>query len=219
MLSIADWLTPDPAHKQIAQAIAGAVFLLLFYASAPASAHFLAVKLSSDQLMLARLIAFRRMAPGCCPLVLYEHCERNANTVGIIPAYSKVYITTGLMNHLSDDGLRGILAHEHTHVQERHILITAVYASCYAMATHLTGSSHFFVFGFVVFLALRRQLEFRADSGGAFLGGKWQMTCGLQELNAIYPSKRWDRWVVFLTPYPTLPMRLNALKTGKRPLF
>ena len=210
---------PGPSSEVFAQAIAGIAFLLSFYAGTPVFARFLAPEASKNEAMQQRLRQFAETMPGSCPIFLYENKDKNANTVGIVPAHSKVYITTGLMERISDEGLRGVLAHENTHVREHHILVTATYACTYALVAHLTNNSHLFVSGFLAFMTLRRHLEYRADAGGAKLVGKEVMTKGLKELNSIYPSKWWERWLVFLTSYPTLPMRLKALETGKKTLF
>lgn len=218
-LSLAWQIAPQPPASEAAQSVAGVAFLLIFYAGAPLYARFLAARRSDNLLLLERLRAACESVPCVCPLFLYEHRDKNANTVGIIPAHATVYITTALVEYLSEAGLCGILAHEQTHVRERHILVTAAYACAYCLATQLTGSGALFVLGFLVFLALRRRLEFRADAGGARLAGRAAITAGLAELERVSPGRRWHRWIAFLSPYPTLTMRLRALETGRPPIF
>jgi Zn-dependent protease with chaperone function len=132
------------------------------------------------------------------------------------PSQSRIYITTGLFDRMSDEGLIGILGHENTHARERHILVGFVYACIFALGSYASDSRTFFVVGFLLFLGLRRYMEYRADAGGALLAGPASMSTGLRELAILYPSAAWHRWLTIIMAYPTLPMRLRALET-KRP--
>jgi Zn-dependent protease with chaperone function len=219
LMWLAAWLVPNPADKAFAQTVAGMVFLLGFYSGAPLSARFLAPMESKDDAMRARLTGVIQELPQSGPVFLYDHDEKNATTVGILASQSRVYVTSGLMGHVSNEGLKGILAHEDTHVVEHHILITFSYACAYAMVANEVNSNKLFIFGFIAFMTLRRYLEYRADAGAARLVGKEAMVTGLRELNAIYPSKSWARWFVVVMAYPTLPMRIKALETGRKVLF
>jgi len=216
LAAIANLLVPDPPQANFAQAIAVGVFLFLFYACAPLYARFIGANVIVDQEMLARVIA-SRCDRSHVRLLLYDDDAKNASAVGLVPSYATIYITRGFLQHLSAGGLRGILAHESIHVRECHLLVIAFYSSVFALLAQLTGDLYFFVGGVLVFLALRRQLEFRADAGGARVVGRSAMIEALLELALICPSCRWARWVVFLAPYPTLSMRLHALRTGEKP--
>jgi len=90
-------------------------------------------------------------------------------------------------------------------------LIAFVYACTYALLVQLTDSTWLFALGLLGFLALRRYFEYRADAGAARLVGKDAVLTGLSELQAIYPSRRWTRWLVVFASHPTLPMRIRAL--------
>lgn len=218
LIAVADWFAPAPPQANVAQAIAVGVFLFLFYACAPLYARFIGASVTVDPEMLARLSA-ARCDCSRVGLLLYDDDAKSANAVGLVPGCATIYITRSLLQQLSDAGLRGILAHECTHVREFHLLVIAVYAGVFAMLAQWTGDVYFFVGGVLVFLALRRQLEFRADAGGARMVGWSAMIEALLELALICPSYRWERWVVFLAPYPTVSMRLHALRTGEKPFF
>ncbi len=41
----------------------------------------------------------------------------------------------------------------------------------------------------------------------------------LHELTRSYPSKSWHRWLTFANTYPTLSMRISAIKTGRKALL
>jgi len=207
------------SQRALAQTFAGLVFLMGFYSAAPLSARFLAPKETQDQAMKDRLSRVIAGMPRKRPVFLYDHPEQNANTVGLSAGTSRIYVTTGLMALLSDEGLRGILAHEDTHIHEHHILAVLAYACSYSLVAHLAEDSLVFYFGFLAFMTLRRHLEFRADAGAAVLVGTAAIVTGLKELATVYQTKRSARWFVFAMSYPTLPMRIRALETGRQTLF
>lgn len=211
-------LVPD-TNKALAETIAGMVFLLGFYSSAPLSARFLAPKETKDQAMQERLASVVARMPRTRPVFLYDHEEQNANTVGILARHSRVYVTSGLMGVLSDEGLTGILAHEDGHVQEHHILVVLIYACTYALIAHVADDHSLFIFGFLAFMTLRRHLEYRADAAAAKLVGINAIVTGLKELSTVYPTRRMSRWFIFAMAYPTLLMRIKALETGRQQLF
>jgi Zn-dependent protease with chaperone function len=136
--------------------------------------------------------------------------------VGLWPSQSRIYITTGLFDRMSDDGLIGVIGHENTHARERHILVAFVYACIFALGSNASASRAVFMAGFLLFLGLRRYMEYRADAGGARLAGLASMSTGLRELAILYPSAAWHRWLTIIMAYPTLPMRLRALDVAAR---
>ena len=217
---LADKLVPSPASTNgIAETVSGMFFLFFVYASAPLYARFLAPVASGNQELQGRLSNVLASMPSTRPAFLYDHDDQNANTVGLLAYHSQVYLTTGLMKHISDEGLKGILAHEETHVRERHILMTFCYSCSFTMLAQLFHSNATLALGFLLYLTLSRHFEYRADAGGAKLVGKATMLAGLHDLHTMYPSKKSQRWFVFAMAYPTLPMRIKALETGRRPLF
>lgn len=219
LMWLATTLVPNHKDQAFAQTVAGVVFLLGFYSGGPVLAKFLAPIESSNRELQERLRRVANSLPGGRPVFLYDHKDESANTVGILAGQSRIYVTTGLMNSVSDEALKGILAHEDAHVREHHILVTFTYACSYAFISHAVHSNKLFVFGFAAFLALRRYLEYRADAGGANRVGGEVMVKALTELHGIYPTKWWSRWFVFGAPYPTMGMRIEAVKTGRRPML
>lgn len=212
-------LAPDPATKPLAQALASMVFLFGFYASAPLSARFLAPVASRDVALQSRLARIVATLPETRPVFLYDHADKEANTVGLLPSHSRIYVTTGLLSHMSDEGVRGVIAHENAHIRERHIFATFTYACCFAVSSHLLDNNNLFFAAFLLFLLIRRYCEYRADAGGAAVVGREAMLTTLHELIALYPSKAWVRWLSFASAYPTLAMRMSALETGRKALF
>lgn len=157
--------------------------------------------------------------PACPPVTLHVHADPQANSVGLLPRWSRVYLTTGLLSRMSDEGVRGVLAHESTHIRERHILATFLYASGFAVSSQLLADDHFFFATLLLFLGLRRYSEYRADAGAVAVVGRDKMLTTLRELARSYPSKTWHRWFSFANIYPTLPMRIRAIETGRKALL
>jgi len=119
--------------------------------------------------------------------------QPNAFATGRNPKHSAVAVTRGIMQTLSEDELRGVLAHELAHVKHRDILIQSVAATIGAAITYLGymllwfgGDDNDSPLGLVASLALvllaplaasiiqlsiSRQREFAADAGGAEICG------------------------------------------------
>lgn len=211
-------LAPDPDHRPLAQTVASLIFLAGVYASGPLAARFLVPVASSDLSLRERLTKIAATLPSAPPINLYDHPAKEANTVGLLPRHARVYVTAGLLTGMSDEGVRGVLAHELVHVQEWHILAILLYACCFVLGSHFLDNRLFLV-GFLLFLMLRRYTEYRADAGAARIVGTATMLTALRELAVLYPSRPWHRWVSFLTAYPTLFMRMRALEAGRRPLL
>jgi len=209
----------NPADKPFAQTVAGIVFLLGYYTAAPWYVQFLAPVPTHDRDLQARLDRLLATMPQTRPVFLYENKDENASSVGILPSHSRVYVTSGLVRKMSDEGLRGCLAHEMAHVREHHIFVIFIYASCYALISHLANSNQLFILGLLGFLALRRHLEYRADAGAAASVGQTAALTFLDELSTSYPSSRWSRFFMFVLPYPPLAVRMRAVQTGCRPIL
>jgi heat shock protein HtpX len=219
ILWIASYLTPNPADEAFSQTVAMIVFLLTYYTGAPLAAKFLAPHQSdSDELQLRLKQIVSSMPVPMPPITLYDHPSANAIGVGILPQWSRVYVTTGLLNSMSDQGIRGLLAHERTHVVESHVMMLFTYSATYALLSHLFHSGTFTLLGLLVFFAFRRYLEYRADAGAKRLVGM-DADQSLKELEKEYPTGKLSRVFVIFSSYPTLPMRQAALVKGYAPLF
>jgi len=118
--------------------------------------------------------------------------QPNAFATGRNPEHSAVAVTAGILKLLSEDELRGVLAHELAHVRHRDILITSVVATIAGAITYLGymlmwfGSDSDSPLGLVgalalvilapisaaiIQLAISRQREFSADATGAEICG------------------------------------------------
>src|SRR5665811_1124505 len=119
--------------------------------------------------------------------------QPNAFATGRNPQHSAVAVTRGILDLLSEDELRGVLAHELAHVKHRDILIQSVAATIGAAITYLGymllwfgGDNNNSPVGLIASLALvllapiaasiiqlsiSRQREYAADAGGAEICG------------------------------------------------
>jgi len=126
-------------------------------------------------------------------LYMIPQDQPNAFATGRNPKHSAVAVTRGITQLLSEDELRGVLAHELTHVKHRDILIQSVASTIGAAITYLGymllwfgGDDNNSPVGLVASLALvllapiaasliqlsiSRQREFAADAGGAEICG------------------------------------------------
>jgi len=118
--------------------------------------------------------------------------QPNAFATGRNPKHSAVAVTRGIMQTLSEDELRGVLAHELAHVKHRDILIQSVAATIGAAITYLGYMLLWFgddndsplgligslamvllapIAASIIQLSISRQREFAADAGGAEICG------------------------------------------------
>jgi heat shock protein HtpX len=126
-------------------------------------------------------------------LYMIPQDQPNAFATGRNPKHAAVAVTRGITKLLSEDELRGVLAHELAHVQHRDILIQSVASAIGAAITYLAYMMMWFggdedsgPLGLVASLALvllaplaasiiqlsiSRQREYAADAGGAQICG------------------------------------------------
>jgi heat shock protein HtpX len=120
--------------------------------------------------------------------------QPNAFATGRNPKHAAVAVTQGITKLLSEDELRGVLAHELAHIKHRDILIQSVAATIGAAITYLGymlmwfggGDDNDSPLGLIAMLALvllapiaatiiqlsiSRQREYAADAGGAAISG------------------------------------------------
>jgi len=119
--------------------------------------------------------------------------QPNAFATGRNPKHSAVACTRGILNLLSEDELRGVLAHELTHIRNRDILIQSVASAIGAAITYIAYMLLWFggdedsgplaivgqlaifllapIAASIIQLAISRQREYAADAGGAEICG------------------------------------------------
>jgi heat shock protein HtpX len=140
--------------------------------------------------------------------------QPNAFATGRSPDHAAVVVTQGILQVLDDDELRGVLAHELSHVKNRDILIGSV-AAAVAMGITLVarmamwgalfggggdrdGGNAFGAIAMMILapiaaamlqMSLSRSREYQADATGAhFTGNPYALASALQKIDAY--SKR-----------------------------
>jgi len=136
--------------------------------------------------------------------------QANAFATGRDPKHASVAVTDGILRILSEDELRGVLAHELSHVKNRDILVASI-AAVMASAISFIGNMALFggysddedrgggIFAIVaaillpiaaslIQLAISRQREFGADDSGAKAIGSGKSLA--KALLAIHDSTR-----------------------------
>ncbi len=118
--------------------------------------------------------------------------QPNAFATGRSPKNSAVAVTAGIMKRLSEDELRGVIAHELAHIRNRDVLIQSIAATIGGAITYLAymlmwfGGDNDSPLGFIgalamvilapvaaslIQLAVSRQREYSADATGAQICG------------------------------------------------
>ena len=118
--------------------------------------------------------------------------QPNAFATGRNPKHAAVAVTRGITQLLSEDELRGVVAHELAHVKHRDILIQSVAATIGAAITYLGYMLMWFggddesplslvaslamvllapIAATIIQLSISRQREYAADAGGAAICG------------------------------------------------
>ncbi|MCJ7665009.1 MAG: zinc metalloprotease HtpX, partial [Desulfobacterales bacterium] len=122
----------------------------------------------------------------------------NAFATGRNPQHAAVAVTTGIMKLLNEEELKGVLAHELSHIRHRDILIGTIAATIAGAISMIASLARFgAMFGgndregggiaqlvamlvlttlaaiaaFLIQLAISRSREYHADEGGAQLAG------------------------------------------------
>lgn len=127
-------------------------------------------------------------------LFLGKEAQPNAFATGRNPKYSSILVTSGLLDNLDREELRGVLAHEIAHIKNRDILLATVAS---VVASLISGISDMLMWGnifgssdeenqpnpliqilliiiapiaaLIVQMAISRSREFKADETGAKL--------------------------------------------------
>jgi heat shock protein HtpX len=125
-------------------------------------------------------------------LYIIPQDQPNAFATGRNPKHSAVAVTRGILKLLSEEELRGVLAHELAHVRNRDILISSVAATIAGAITYLGYMLMWFggdddsplglvgalamvllapIAASIIQLAISRQREYSADATGAQICG------------------------------------------------
>ncbi|MBI5347684.1 MAG: zinc metalloprotease HtpX [Candidatus Aenigmarchaeota archaeon] len=135
-------------------------------------------------------------------LYLVEMDIPNAFATGRSPKHSAVVVTRGLLAALNTDEIKGVIAHEITHIKHRDTLLSTMAAS---VAGALTWLGYLFFFSdernrnffsylilfiaaplaaMLVRLAISRNREFFADRGGAEISDPLELASALEKISS-----------------------------------
>jgi len=150
---------------------------------------------SAPQLYGIVLELARRAGLPMPRVYLIEQEQPNAFATGRNPEHAAVAATTGILRLLTPRELRGVIAHELTHIKHRDILISTVTATIAGAISTLANFGMFFgrggderegggnpilailvlilapIAAMLIQLAISRTREFGADHGGAEISG------------------------------------------------
>ena len=125
-------------------------------------------------------------------LYMIPQDQPNAFATGRSPKHSAVAVTRGITKLLSEDELRGVLAHELAHIRNRDILLQSVASAIGSALTYIAYMLLWFgnddnsplalvvqlatfllapIAATIIQLAISRQREYAADAGGAEICG------------------------------------------------
>ena len=124
-------------------------------------------------------------------LYLSPNQQPNAFATGRNPAHSAIVVTEGLIRSLEREELKGVLAHEISHIKNRDILISTAAAVIASLITAVVRWGVWFsgdsdnrnpileilmfimapIAAFIIQMAISRSREFKADETGAKLAG------------------------------------------------
>jgi heat shock protein HtpX len=125
---------------------------------------------------------------------LIDEAQPNAFATGRNPEHAAVAATTGIVKMLTERELRGVMAHELSHVKHRDILISTIAATMAGAISALANFAMFFggrdgdgrranplvgilvailapMAAMLIQMAISRAREFEADRGGAEISG------------------------------------------------
>jgi heat shock protein HtpX len=143
-----------------------------------------------DYYRIVRQLATEKNMP-MPKLFVSEMMQPNAFATGRNPEHASVAVTRGILEILDERELRGVLAHELSHVANRDILISSIAAAIGMSITFLARFAFFFggsddegggnifalllawilapIAAMLIQMAVTRSREYQADESGAFL--------------------------------------------------
>lgn len=213
---------------------------------------------SPDQMWLVQTVhrlAQHANLPKLPEVGIYEGDEMNAFATGPSKSNSLVAVSSGILYKMNKSELEGVLAHEVAHIANGDMVtMTLVQGMVNAFGMFLARiAGHFLstmvdeekapmvrmiatiildivfnILGMFLVAYVSRRREFRADAGGASLGGREKMIAALQKLQhetaplleekspvaTMQISNRRGGFLALLSTHPDLQDRIDRLKNA-----
>jgi heat shock protein HtpX len=158
-------------------------------------------------------LARKAQLPAMPEVGIFDSPEVNAFATGPTKARSLVAVSTGLLQHMNEDGIEGVIGHEVAHIANgdmvtmtllqgliNTLVLIAARLVSNVLASQVEERSRptvqmllFYLLQFVLSLLgslvvcyFSRLREYRADAGGARLAGRERMLAGLKSLRQVY---------------------------------
>ena len=149
-------------------------------------------------------------------IIVVESDESWAKSAGLGEKSSTVFISTTLVNKLSDRSLVAVIAHEFTHVFKAHILMSLipilVLLSSWHFYQKLTHTIPFSSVALIlILLYFSREREFSADRGAAIALDKNIVLEAFDDLERISGKDKWSAFEFLLT-HPSFASRRTAIE-------
>jgi len=165
------------------------------------------------------------LPPGEPVKVLTVDGHANAFAAGVLPGIRAVFVTTGLLSHLTAAEVRAIVAHERGHHRRRHVtlrlgsVVLFVAPWLVATATGVPGGFHAGLLALVpavlLICWLGRWTEYDADAYAARRVGGPPLASALERIHTdTRPSTRRRRLMALISTHPPVDRRLAKLSGG-----
>ena len=165
------------------------------------------------------------LPPGEPVKVLAVDGVANAFAAGVLPGVRAVFVTTGLLHHLTTAEVRAIVAHERGHHRRRHVTLrlgSVVLFVAPWLVTTATGVPGGFQAGLLALAPavllicwLGRWTEYDADAYAARQIGADALVSALERVHVdTRPSRGHRRLTALLSMHPSVDRRLAKLSSG-----
>jgi len=159
------------------------------------------------------LVELKGLGMALPPVTLAEHAIPFVFTVGLLPRRCEVFLSSGLAQQLSENGVRFLLAHAATHATWPQRMVDMLPILAFTILTpndmHLSSTWPILGASLAAWLGMHWLFELDADRrAGKALGG--EAAGALREVNAANRSP-----LERLVPHPPFSWRLRAAGAGR----
>lgn len=162
LLATFTWQDNDVTFPPVKETFAYLIFVIGIYIGAPQIANFLVPVATSNTTLQSRLQDIIKNLPYSHPIILYDHAAKEINTVGLLSAHARIYMTTGFLQSMSNEGIHGAIAHENAHIRNHHLLLSLLFVCGFIILNHFVHEKNLIICSLLIFAAIRRSFEYYA---------------------------------------------------------